>query len=551
MIKKIIAVFFVMFIFSGVALSMTQEVIIDSQPTRINIYPNTGMIIRETEVELGEGFHKIVFDNILETFDERTINAELKGISEDAISIRNVSIEKVLLEVEPSIEIRQLKEEIVQLEKEIRLLISKKDTLKDKKGFLDSIIYYFQNQDISSDYIIQMPAVEQFERIYDFLDEKLKSNYEEELNYDLEIESLQEKIVFLEKQLQQIIDRQIDTKVIVTIELDVYKKSNPHILISYLVDNEISWRPAYDIRANINENSITIFTYALINQSTGTNWEDVYISLSTARPTVSGIMPTVEPWFLKPFQLEQRDSKMVQTPIMEEYALEAVSGDSMYEKNIVPVEHKGTSVTYNIPHKISVLSGNRQEKMLISEEELTGNFQYKAYPKESPFVYYNVSLKNNMDIPLLPGEANLFLEGGYVGNSSIDYIPTGEDFEVSLGIAENVRIQRKLIRKYVDETLIASIPSSKIATKYEYKIVLENYQDSESLCQIFENIPIPADDRIQVNIEDISLEPDIKDWDDKKGVWMWEVLLQPKEKIEINIGYTVIHPRDLQVIDLP
>jgi len=553
MIKKLLPVFFLILVFSATLTfpASGQELTIDSQVSQVNIYPNSGMITREGKIELEKGYHRIIFDNILEDIDEKTINVELKEISDEDVRIMGISIEKIFLESEPSVKIKQIQEEISHLEKEIRILTSKKDILKDKKAFLDSIIYFFKNQSISDESHNQEISVTPFENIYDFLGEKIESNYEADINYDFEIESCQERIDFLVKQLQQISSRQLDTKRIIAVELEVYQKANPTIAVSYQINDRIAWQPAYDIRVDITEKSINLTTYALINQTTGIDWEDVNISLSTARPTVSGTMPAINPWFVRPYQLEQRDSKLMQAPLLNEVTSESLSKDAVEEESFIPVEHKGTSVTFNIPHRISVLSGIKREKIQLSTETLTGEFKYKAYPKESPFAYFNVFLENNLDIPLLPGDVNIFLEGSFVGNTLLSYISPGEDFEISLGIAENIRVQRELIRKFRDETLIANIPSSKIATKYEYKIILENYQNIESSCQIFENIPVPGDDRIQVNIDEVSLEPDIKDWNDKKGVWMWDLLLQPGEKAEINIVYSVIHPRDIKVIGLP
>ncbi|MFW6130187.1 MAG: DUF4139 domain-containing protein, partial [Atribacterota bacterium] len=173
---------------------------------------------------------------------------------------------------------------------------------------------------------------------------------------------------------------------------------------------------------------------------------------------------------------------------------------------LVPVEYKGTSVTFHVPQ---------------------------------------------LDIPLLPGEVNVFLEGSFTGNAAISYIPPGEDFDISSGIAENVKVKRELIKKFMDKTLIAAIPSSKITKKYEYKIMVENFQDTESLCYIFESVPVSEDDRIKVNIDKISKEPQLKDWNNKDRVWMWEFKLKPEGEYEIGNIYTILYPRDMQIIGLP
>jgi hypothetical protein len=36
----------------------------------------------------------------------------------------------------------------------------------------------------------------------------------------------------------------------------------------------------------------------VVTQSTGEDWDDVKLLLSTANPTVAGVMPTLQPWFL-------------------------------------------------------------------------------------------------------------------------------------------------------------------------------------------------------------------------------------------------------------
>ena len=45
----------------------------------------------------------------------------------------------------------------------------------------------------------------------------------------------------------------------------------------------------------------------------------------------------------------------------------------------------------------------------------------------------------------------------------------------------------------------------------------------------------------------MSLEPKEKEWKDKKGVWLWELKLEPREKKEVFYSYTVEHPRDMRI----
>ncbi len=550
--KTILLTSFIILVISLTPLAIQKDIRIDSGISQVYVYPRSAMVIREGNVELDQGRYRVLFDDILEIFDEKTISVELGNASKGIARIMGVSIETVFLEEEPAEKIRQLQDEINQLEKEIKKISSEKGSLNDKKEFLNSIIYLFQDQKMTGNTANPIPSTEQLKSIYGFLDEKLDTNYNQALNYDFEIEMKREKINLLQKQLQQIIGQERETKKVVTVDLEVYQKNQYSILLSYQVNEGISWQPIYDVRANIKENRIELITYALINQFTGTDWKDIFLFLSTARPTVSGQIPPIESWFLRPYQPDQRISKTMEMPMVYQEESDIAATRIISEQDLlVPVEHRGTSLTFNIPQKVSLPSGSSQEKILISEKEMDGKFNYKTYPRVNPFMYFNVFIENNSDIPLLPGQVNIFLDGGFTGNTGISYIPPGKDFDISLGIAENIKVKRELLKKFRDETLIANIPSPKIVTKYEYKITVESFQEMKSLCHIFETIPVPEDDRIQINIDRVTKEPKVKDWNDKKGVWMWEFLLEPQEIIEINIIYSVVHPRDIQIIGLP
>ena len=151
---------------------------------------------------------------------------------------------------------------------------------------------------------------------------------------------------------------------------------------------------------------------------------------------------------------------------------------------------------------------------------------------------------------MLAGKVNIFLDGDYTGSSSIDNIAPGEEFDLYLGIDENVKISRDLIDKQVDQTIVGGIPSKTRKTTFTYRLKMENYKSKPVKVKLFEALPVPEDDRIKVEIKKVTLEPDSRDWDERKGIWLWETELKSGEKQEISITYVVEHPRDMVVEDL-
>ena len=71
--------------------------------------------------------------------------------------------------------------------------------------------------------------------------------------------------------------------------------------LSYIVMGA-SWHPQYDVRVQMAEGKDTgevELTYVgIVQQSTGERWENVNLSLSTARPSQAAVLPELDPWYL-------------------------------------------------------------------------------------------------------------------------------------------------------------------------------------------------------------------------------------------------------------
>ena len=66
------------------------------------------------------------------------------------------------------------------------------------------------------------------------------------------------------------------------------------IKLSYLV-NGANWLPQYNLRANPAESNVLIEYNAVVNQTSGENWNKVALSLSTAEPAMVAAAPVLEP----------------------------------------------------------------------------------------------------------------------------------------------------------------------------------------------------------------------------------------------------------------
>ncbi len=556
--RKALSTFFVIgcLLFSCGILSAS-EINATSNISKVCVYPDSALVTRKAGLKLTSGAYTVIFSDRIPEVDENSLKVSGQGSA--TVKLFGAQVKKEFLEEVPSEKIKQLKDQIQKLNDEGMALNGRKQQLFEEKGFLDSIRLFSGGQ-IPKDLVTRMPVAKDLDDTLKFLDNALKENYSQVIECELKMRGLRDKIDVLNRELSEISGPNKKMKRSITVDLEVLKPGDFVLNISYLVRGAY-WQPIYEARADFAKSLVVLDSYGLVKQTTGEDWQDVEISLSTAKPAIGGNMPYVSPWFLRPYQPAQvfyaQKEKSLRSMAMKNDAAvqyEAFSdadnmaiGGAPAAPEYAVAEEKGISIVYTLPRKETIKADGAEHKLAVSSQELKADFQYSSYPRVSNFAYLGSRVTNAKDLQLLSGRVNIFLEGDFVGSSSIENIGPGEEFDLYLGADENVKIKRELIEKKVDETLIGGIPSPNKQTIYRYKLTVENYKPKKMTVKLFEAMPVSEDDRIKVKIDKVSLEPKEKNWKDRKGVWLWDLELAPKEKKEIFYTFTVEHPRQMQV----
>jgi uncharacterized protein (TIGR02231 family) len=527
---------------------------VESKITRVMVYPKGATISRKAHVKLSSGEQKIAFPNIIPEIDEDSLQVNVEG--EARVRLFGASVQKEFLEEIPSERIRELKKEIQRLKDEKRKKEDNKKILLEEKQFLDSIRLFSQEQ-LPKDLITKIPSAEELGETLEFLHTRLTKNYSQVLEIELQIREINKKIDAIKRELSQISTPLRKLKRSIVVELKVLKPGIANINISYLVKGA-SWKPVYDARADFVNSKVELVSYGIVRQNTGEDWEDVEVSLSTAKPAIGGRMPYVDPWFLRayhppaplrmekvPFKAKARGGDIgyqYAAFVEEELRKEDISGVKYAQP-----EERGTAVVYQIAQKRTIKADGSEHKLPIFSQVLEAEFKYSTYPRRSLFAYLGSRVRNTQNLQLLKGKVNIFLEGDFVGTSSIDNIGPGEEFDLYLGVDENVKVKRELIEKKIDDVLLAGIPSPTRRITFKYKTTIENYKNKKIKVIFFEAMPVSQDERIKVKIGKANVAPQKKDWKDRKGIWRWELELKPQEKKEIIYTFSIEHPRNMQV----
>ena len=206
-----------------------------------------------------------------------------------------------------------------------------------------------------------------------------------------------------------------------------------------------------------------------------------------------------------------------------------------------------------IPKPIDLETGAEPRRSLVVRERIPGRFILQAVPRLSEHVFVKGTLTNPLAIPLLPGAAEVYVEtvpeGGsakvsnFVGQDRMEAVAAGEEFEMYLGVDQNVKVEHIMKKK---ET-ISKAKSKTAKVRYTYLISVESFRRGTTELRIADRVPVST--MREVKIENLKFVPEPSEQTDE-GLLTWELQMEHGEKREISIEYVVEYPSHMSPVSL-
>ncbi len=549
------------FIASLCLLARAEEFRPDSQITEVTVYPGAALVTRSAGVQLPAGEHSVVFGDIIPRFNENALS--VSGQGKAGVKLFGARMKTDYLKEDPSERVRELQARIEELQDRINHKNTMRLVLDGQKEFLESIKMY-AGQQLPKELVTEMPTAQELEDVRLFL----ADNYEdietrkERIHLDIR-EYTREKDV-LQRELDALRRTSAKQRTSIVVDLECLRPGPFELDVSYMVYN-VNWRPVYDARVAMEDKHLDLSCFGYIRQTSGEDWDNVRLTLSTAKPTVGGKMPELSSWYLMPppagegrmgKSIRMMNSARVNGRFFSagrergEEALgiggspQTAPAQTVYAQ----AENKGTAITYSLSKPMTVKTDGEEYRVPLFVQGMPVELEYAATPKLSPYAYLMADVENDRNSQLLPGEVNIFLDGNFVGSSRIaKAIGSQEKFDLYLGIDEGVTVKRRLLEEKSDDTLIGNIPSPTKSISYEFKLIAENYKSGPVTIHLFDQIPVSRDDKIKVRNVRYSVKPVTEHYKDRQGVVQWTLALSPGEKKEVTLSFRVEHPRDMPV----
>lgn len=339
----------------------------------------------------------------------------------------------------------------------------------------------------------------------------------------------------------------------ITISLIAEENTSGEISLSYLSKNA-GWTPLYDIRSKSSEGKIFMNYKAQVHQTTGLDWKNIKLNISTNNPYANKTKPELNPWYIsyKNYRKElnvRSDNnqlyKMTTAPSRAitnmgySYKSENIEDEAINANEFTTLTQQLTAAEFKIDLPYNIISNGEKHMVLVQKSELETNFKYYAVPKLDASVYLVAEMLKIDELQLIPSKANIFFDGTYVGETFIDPSTMNDTLYLSLGKDPNIAISRKLISSKCKEKIIGD----KIEKHLAYSIEIKNMKSSQVEVVIQDQIPITTNSDIiidKINAGKGKLKV-------RTGLIEWKTILKSKEQKTYDFDYRIKFNKDKQI----
>jgi uncharacterized protein (TIGR02231 family) len=346
------------------------------------------------------------------------------------------------------------------------------------------------------------------------------------------------------------------SKLEVRIDVAADAPTRATLKVTYAV-RHARWVPLYDARLDTGTKdrkpALELVRRAEITQTTGEDWSNVTLAVSTVRSARGGSAPDLNslivqyPPAMQPLgAMDTARSRAMPAPA----ASEAVMAKRAEEQQAA-VEVSPFQTAFRIPGRVSVGTTEGAKSLRISTATISPDLAIRSAPVLDPTAFLEASFTQSEDAPLLPGKISIYRDGMFVGSSRM--AATGKDETVRLGFGadDKVKIERAVVKR--NEGSAGLIVTTAKTDERAFKTTIRNAHDFPIKIAITDQLPVSENEDIQVEMlpPPQTTPPAATNLRDKRGVLEWAFEAKPGEVRDIAFAWRVRWPKDKSIVMMP
>jgi hypothetical protein len=569
--------------------------IVPSTLKSVTLYRSGAEMVHTATARLEQGNNELIIGDVSTSIDPASIRIGCSA----SVTIMSVTFSTDYLKVATvSPFVQRLQDSVASLKKELSRLDVLSKSANDGLDLLNS------NKSIGSS--TNGVTVTDLSKMMDYYQQKSIALRTELDGYRDRTQQLKQQCDRLNSQIEE--EQKKNSKAGGSLDVQLLSPvaGSCDLRISYLT-TAAHWDPSYDLKVINSTDPIHLLYKATLSQTSGIDWRQVKLSLSTAQPAEGGNAPVLKTKFLrfvepvvmgydenrsrivlrgttslnevvvtglsvskdredkeapgyteplyivngqevsKP-EFEKIDKRAIKkieqlkgsaaTDVYGDRAKAGVYIVTLKEElgDYIAVNDQQMDVVFDIDIPYDIPGNGKEQGVVLKEYQAPCSYQYFAAAGQDRDAWLLGQMPDWQKLNLLPGEANIMVEGTYIGKSDIDPGSTRDTLNLTLGRDRRIVIQKG---KIADYSSVKFLGSSKKQV-FTYGITVRNNKKEKIRLLLKDQYPISSDKEIEEEL----LDSGGASVDKETGILTWNLELAAGESRQLRVSYSVKYPKD-------
>jgi len=529
---RLLRVFLVFALLTSAFNAQGQAVTIRSEIKNATIFQSGAQVNRQARVNIRSGMNELVFTALPSQVNPMSVQLTATG----PITILSVNYRHNLLEMpEVSREIRMLEDSAAFFTNRIDRNRASIQVLENEEALLAA------NRQVGGP--TQGVDVVQLRTVADFVRQRLTEIKSRSIELRQQIQKDELRRNRIMEHLAGLRGRSGNIMGEVVVKVSSQTSLASTMNLTYF-STDARWTPNYDIRVSSENNNLDLILRASVFQLSGEDWNNINLTFSTGNPALPGQKPELSRWFLRPVLPEQiivaggtrpRDGHVRIRGISSLEAQDMEMARTMADAVVAQEGLTTRNFVVNVPYTIP--SGQDPAVVELERTGIPAEFEYHVAPKIDPAAFLVARVANWQQFLVIQAEANLFLDGTFLGNTTVNPRLAQDTLELSLGRDPDILVWRERNRELTRRNILGN----RVAETQGWEIRVRNNKNRPVNLLISDQVPISTSTEIDVTPDQLSLGVLNQD----TGIVTWRMKLQPAESRTLDFRFTVRYPRGM------
>lgn len=536
--------------------TLAADIAATSRIDAVLVFPSGAEVTRLAKVRIDAGQHTVILSDLPAQAVPGSIRVE--GKANGRLEIGSVDSRRLAV---PRADAANAASERRRIEEEI-------ERLKDQRAVLQADVQAAETQKALIANLAQLPlrppaagqsgAREDWGQLVGLIGTGFGDAQRRLLEAQVKLRTVDRQIQDLERKLASIAPGQ-EERTEVKVFVGAGAALDADLIVRYQVSNA-SWMPLYDARLSTGTRAtpakLTLTRRASVSQRTGEPWENVALTLSSARPAAGSAAPRLRTLTVdfeaerppsppaapvagaaRPDTKEGLKARRMDTDKVASDERLAQPREDVVERR-AGIDTTGFQVTFTPPGRTTIPNTGEAKRLQLDEDVMEPALVVRTVPKmeAKAFLYAKITMPRKS--PYLPGPVALFRDQTFVGTGRLPQLTPGEEHELGFGADDAVRVRYVVVEEKRSES---GIISSLRTDQRFYRVTIKNTHERPIAFTMIDQVPVSLNQDIKVEPTGRT-PPSRRDFEDQRGVLAWDDKLGPDEEKAIEFGYRLSWP---------